>query len=158
LVLTPLAAGAAHFARPAPARAATPSIGHSWPRPPMGSPVTIRLHRGTDKLHLRDSRNYILKMPARRKTGPLYILGGGNVEIIGGLMSTRVKGPNINIRDDSGTHDGRIVDIEGVVINAKSGVPSDGIKIQAPHTIVQLENDRIVGLIGSLRGYHADVV
>jgi hypothetical protein len=124
----------------------------------MGSAVTIRLHRGTDRLHLRDSRNYILKMPARMKTGPLSILGGGNVEIIGGLMSTKVKGPNINIADDSGTRNGRIVDIEGVVINAKSGVPSDGIKIQAPHTIVQLENDRVVGLIGSLHGYHADVV
>jgi hypothetical protein len=158
LALTPLAAGATHFARPAPARAATAAVGHSWPQPPMKSAVTIRLHRGTDKLHLRDSRNYILKMPAQMKTGPLYILGGGNVEIIGGLMSTKVKGPNINIKDDSGTHDGRIVDIEGVVINAKSGVPSDGIKIQAPHTIVQLENDRITGLIGSLHGYHADVV
>ena len=158
LALTPVAAGAAHLARPAPARAATAAVGHYWPRPPMSSPVTVRLHRGTDRLHLRDSRNYILKMPATMKTGPLYILGGGNVEIIGGLMSTKVKGPNINIADDSGTRNGRIVDIEGVVINAKSRVPSDGIKIQAPHTIVQLENDRIVGLIGSLHGYHADVV
>ena len=94
-----------------------------------------------DFLHLRDSRNYILKMPRRKKVGPLYIRGGGNVRIIGGYMSTRVQGPNINISDDRGTRDGRIVHIEGLLINGSSGVPSDGIKIKAPHTIVQLERD-----------------
>jgi hypothetical protein len=144
---------------PAPARAATaPAVGTSFSRPTMNSPVRIRLHRGTDKLHLKDNHDYILKMPARKKTGPLYIKGGGDVEIIGGLMSTKVEGPNINIRDDAGTRNGRIVHIEGVLINGSSRVPADGIKIQAPHTIVQLENDRIVGLHGKLRGYHADVI
>ena len=159
-----LAAGAAagttsRLPAPPAAHAATASaVGASFPRPAMHSPVRIRLHVGTDKLHLRDTRDYILKMPARKKTGPLYINGGGNVEIIGGYMSTKVRGPNINIADDGGTRSGRVVHIEGVLIDGSSRVASDGIKIQAPHTIVQLENDRIVGLHGSLRGYHADVV
>ena len=160
LALTVLTAGAgARLTAPQPARAATAApVGTSFARPAMRSPVRIRLHVRADNLHLKDSRNYILKMPSRKKTGPLYIRGGGNVEIIGGFMSTKVKGPNINIKDDSGTRVGRIVHIEGVLINGSSRVPSDGIKIQAPHTIVQLENDRIVGLHGNLSGYHADVV
>ena len=134
------------------------TIGTFWPRPRVHTAITIRLHIKADYLHLRDSRNYILKMPRHKKTGPLYIRGGGNVRIIGGYMSTRVEGPNINISDDRGTQDGRIVHIEGLLINGSSGVPSDGIKIQAPHTIVQIERVRIVGLHGKLSGYHADVV
>ena len=142
----------------ATAGAATPAVGTSWARPVMSSPILIRLHVGSDSLHLNDNRDYILKMPAVKKLGPLYIRGGRNVRIIGGLMSTKIKGPNIVIEDDSGTHVGRIVHIEGLVINGTSRVPSDGIKIKAPKTVVQLENDRIIGLWGSLAGYHADVV
>jgi hypothetical protein len=144
---------------PSRARAATTvPVGTSFPRPTMNSPITIPLHVGSDSLHLDDSRDYILVMPPQKKTGPLYIRGGHDVELIGGYMSTTTKGPNINISDDSGTQSGRIVHIEGVLIDGSSGVPSDGIKIQAPNTIVQLENDRIVGLWGTLGGYHADVV
>ena len=141
-----------------PSRARAATVGTSWPRPPMNNPITIPLHVGSDSLHLDDLRDYILVMPSQKKTGPLYIRGGHNVEVIGGYMSTTTKGPNINISDDSGTQSGRIVHIEGVLIDGSSGVPSDGIKIQAPNTIVQLENDRIVGLWGTLSGYHADVV
>ena len=141
-----------------PSRARAATVGTSFPRPPMNNPITIPLHVGSDSLHLDDSRDYILVMPSQKKTGPLYIRGGHNVEVIGGYMSTTTKGPNINISDDSGTQSGRIVHIEGVLIDGSSGVPSDGIKIQAPNTIVQLENDRIVGLWGTLSGYHADVV
>src|SRR3954464_714371 len=141
---------------PSGARAAT--VGTSFPRPAMSNPITIPLHVGSDSLHLDDARDYILVMPAQKKTGPLYIRGGHNVEVMGGYMSTTTKGPNINISDDSGTKSGRIVQIEGVLIDGSSNVPSDGIKIQAPNTIVQLEKDRIVGLWGTLGGYHADVV
>jgi hypothetical protein len=140
------------------AGAATPAVGASWPRPPLSNPIVIQLHVGSDSLHLNDSRDYALRMPAVKKLGPLYITGGRNVRIVGGLMSTKIKGPNIVIMDDRGTHPGRIVHIEGVTINGTSMVPSDGIKIKAPKTIVQLENDRIIGLWGTLSGYHADVV
>jgi hypothetical protein len=131
-----------------PSRARAATVGTTFPRPPMNNPITIPLHVGSDSLHLDDSRDYILVMPSQKKTGPLYIRGGHNVEVIGGYMSTTTKGPNINISDDSGTKSGRIVHIEGVLIDGSSGVSSDGIKIQAPNTIVQLENDRIVGLWG----------
>jgi hypothetical protein len=142
----------------APSRAHAATVGTSFPRPNLSNPIVIQLHVGSDSLHLDDSRDYILKMPAQKKTGPLYIRGGGNVLIVGGYMSTTTKGPNINVSDDAGTHAGRIVHIERLLIDGSSGVPSDGIKIQAPNTIVQLEMDRFVGFYGSLSGYHADVV
>jgi hypothetical protein len=133
------------------AGAATAAVGTSWARPAVSNPIVIHLHVRSDSLHLNDNRDYILKMPAVKKLGPLFISGGRNVRIIGGVMSTKVKGPNIVIMDDSGTHVGRIVHIEGLVINGTSRVPSDGIMIKAPRTVVQLEKDRIVGLWGTHR-------
>ena len=141
-----------------PSRATAASVGTSFARPSLSNPITIQLHVGADSLHLDDSRDYILKMPGQKKTGPLAIRGGHNVLIVGGYMSTTSKGPNINVSDDSGTKSGRIVHIERMLIDGSSKVPSDGIKIQAPHTIVQLEMDRFVGFWGTLSGYHADVV
>jgi hypothetical protein len=141
-----------------PSRARAATVGTSFPRPALTNPIVIQLHVGSDSLHLDDSRDYVLKMPAQKKTGPLAIRGGRNVLIVGGYMSTTAKGPNINVSDDAGTHVGRIVHIERMLIDGSSGVPSDGIKIQAPNTIVQLEMDRFVGFYGSLSGYHADVV
>jgi hypothetical protein len=133
-------------------------IGTSFPRPSMASPITIALHVGSDNLVLNDSRDYILQMPAQKKTGPLVISGGRNIEIIGGYMSTNVKGPNIVIWDDANVMSGRIVHIEGLLIDGSSGVQSDGIVIKAPKAIVQIENCRVVGLIGKLSAYHADVI
>ena len=87
--------------------------------------MRIRLHVGTDKLHLRDTRDYILKMPARKKTGPLYINGGGNVEIVGGYMSTKVRGPNINISDDGWFGGSAVKAIIRITI-ARAGVNTRG--------------------------------
>ena len=53
--------------------------------------------------------------------------------------------------------DGRIIHIEGLDIDGSGGGEGDGIGIGAPSAIVQLENDRITGLIGHLSSSHADV-
>jgi len=138
------------------ARAAT--IGSSLSRPPMSNPIVINLHVGSDSLHLNDSRDYILRMPNQKKTGPLYIKGGRNILIVGGYMSTRTKGPNINIHDGANAVSGHIIHIERLLIDGSSKVPSDGIQIHAPKAIVQLKMDRFVGFWGTLNGYHADVI
>jgi hypothetical protein len=162
-LLAPWGAGATQSATASiPAGSATipprAGVGQSFPRPAMVNPITIDLHVGTDNLVLNDSRDYILKMPDQKKTGQLIIKGGRNVEVIGGYISTKQEGPNIVVWDDAGVQAGRIVQIEGVLIDGSSGVQSDGIDIKAPKTIVQIENCRIVGLIGKLSGYHADVI
>ena len=73
-------------------------------------------------------------------------------------MSTKTKGPNINIHDGDNAQSGRIIHIERLLIDGSSKVPSDGIRIHAPKAMVQLKLDRFVGFWGTLSGYHADVV
>jgi hypothetical protein len=129
------------------------------PRPDMTNPVTIQLRVGDDSLHLDDSRDYILQMPAQKKTGSLEISGGRNIELIGGYFSTSHSGTaNIVIADGSNAVAGRVVRIEGVLIDASSGAQSDGIRIRAPKAVVEVVNTRITGLLGSIDTTHADVI
>lgn len=127
-------------------------------RPELDNPITIDLRVGSDELRLDDTRDYILRMPQVKKTGALLIRGGGDVSIVGGYMSVASSGPNISISDGPGTPHGRVVHIEGVLIDGSSGAESDGIKINAPRTTVQLKNVRIVGLLGSMNSLHADLI
>src|SRR3954452_2090831 len=134
------------------------------PAPTMRNPTVIQLHVGGDILRLDDSKDYILQMPDQKKTGGLQIRGGRNVEVIGGYMSIATPGTggagvaNITIADGPNAVDGRVVRIEGVAIDASSGVESDGMRIAAPKAVVQVVNDRITGLLGSLGTTHADLI
>ncbi len=134
------------------------------PAPTMVNPTMIQLHVGDDNLRLDDSKDYILQMPNQKKTGGLEIHGGRNVEVIGGYMSIATPGTggagaaNITITDGPNAVDGRVVRIEGVAIDASSGVEADGIRIAAPKAVVQVVNDRITGLLGSLSTTHADLI
>jgi hypothetical protein len=134
------------------------------PAPTMVDPTVIQLHVGDDTLRLDDSKDYILQMPDQKKTGGLTIRGGRNVEVIGGYMSIATPGTggagaaNITISDGPDAVDGRVVRIEGVAIDASSGVEADGIRIAAPKAVVQVVNDRITGLLGSLGTVHADLI
>lgn len=134
------------------------SVGDAFPRPGLSDPLTIALHVGADRLRLNDARDYILTLPASKKTGVLEIRGGRNIWVIGGYLSVADPGPNIVIADGSSAMDGRVVHLEGLLIDGSSGAESDGIRIQAPKAIVQLVNDRIVDLRGKKSGLHADVI
>jgi hypothetical protein len=133
-------------------------VGDSLRRPRLVNPISIRLSRGNQQLSLNDHRDYILRMPRAKKVGFLIIWGGRNIRMVGGYMSVKTPGPNLAIKDKPGTRVGRVVHIEGLLIDSSSGVPSDGITISAPKTIVQLKRVRIVGLQGSGAGLHADVI
>ena len=134
------------------------------PAPTMVDPTVIQLHVGDDNLRLDDTKDYILQMPDQKKTGGLEIRGGRNVEVIGGYMSIATPGTggagaaNITIADGPNAVDGHVVRIEGVEIDASSGVEADGIRIAAPKAVVQVVNDRITGLLGSLSTTHADLI
>jgi hypothetical protein len=135
------------------------SIGTAFARPALTNPIKISLHVGPDRLRLRDRRDYILVLPrARKKTGVLEIRGGRNIRVIGGYLSVSRAGPNIVIADGPEARDGRVVHLEGLLIDGSSGAQSDGIRINAPRAIVQVVNCRIVGLKGRKAGLHADVI
>jgi hypothetical protein len=134
-----------------------------WAPPVLHEPVTINLPAsGTVRLNLDNSRDYIIRYPDVRRVGGLTLRGGRNIVIIGGastLPSHTGKGlRNIQIKDKPGVMDGRIIHIEGLDIDGSGGGEGDGIGIGAPSAIVQLENDRITGLIGHLSSTHADVI
>jgi len=134
------------------------AVGTIFSRPILRDALRIRLHVGEDHLRLKDARDYILIFPPVKKTGVLEIRGGRNIRVIGGRMSVAKPGPNIIVWDGDNARKGRIVHLEGLLIDGSSGAQSDGIKIKAPRAIVQIVNCRIVGLKGSSRGLHADVI
>ena len=134
-----------------------------WAPPVLRDPVTINLPAtGTVRLNLDNARDYIIRYPDVRRVGGLTLRGGRNIVIIGGastLPPNCGKGHrNIQIKDKPGVMDRRIIHIEGLDIDGSGGGEGDGIGIGAPSAIVQLENDRITGLIGHLSSSHADVI
>jgi hypothetical protein len=134
------------------------SVGTAFPRPLLTNPITLALHVGPDRLRLNDVRDYVLVLPAVKKTGVLEIRGGRNIWVIGGYLSMAEAGPNIIVADGPEARDGRIVHLEGLLINSSSGARSDGIRINASRAIVQIVNTRIVDLKGTASSLHADVI
>ena len=135
----------------------------AWAPPVLHDAVTINLPvTGTVRLSLDNHRDYIIKYPDVRRVGGLTLRGGRNIVIIGGastLPPHAGKGlRNIQIKDKPGAMSGRIIHIEGLDIDGSGGGEGDGIGIGAPSAIVQLENDRITGLIGHFSSSHADVI
>jgi hypothetical protein len=135
----------------------------TWPPPRLDSPKTITLTDGDDALDLESSQDYVLKMPARKKAGHLRIAGGRNVVLIGGwstMPAGRERGEvNFLVLDKPDTIIGRIVHIEGVKIDGSGGGSSDAFRINAPRTIVQLQNIRATGIIFDTKiRQHSDLV
>jgi hypothetical protein len=141
-----------------PTRAVAASVGTTFARPALATPITLALHVGADRLRLRDGRDYVLVLPRVKKTGVLEIRGGRNIWVIGGYLSVAKAGPNIVIADGPNARAGRVVHLEGLMIDGSSGAQSDGIRINAPRAIVQVVRCRIVGLRGRAAGLHADVI
>jgi len=134
-----------------------------WAPPVLTEPTTIDLSTGVSKLALDRDRDYILRMPAEKKVGATWLIGGRNIVIVGGHTTIPRGTPpgrandgyrrNIYINDATGT-----VHIEGLLIDGSGGGAADGIDVSAPEATVQIQNVRIVGLRGQHAGFHADVV
>jgi hypothetical protein len=139
-----------------------------WAPPALTNPTTINVPatssdtNGKTSLALDTTRDYIVKLPSTTKYGMVHIEGGRNIHVIGGHISPN---PNHNtsnsdwtnraiyIRDNAGT-----VHIEGVLIDDSSGGQSDGIVVNSPNSIVQIENVRVSRLSGNVNQVHADIV
>jgi hypothetical protein len=137
-----------------------------WAPPALSQPQTITVASGEDPDHLAlsTSKDYILKLPADGLHGTLEIDGGHNVVLIGGSITV----PSTANQTDNGadntdtaiyiTHSTGTVHIEGVAITGDPDTQFDGIDINAPQAIVQLENIRVTNVWGSDTTEHADVV
>jgi hypothetical protein len=131
---------------------APPSGWKSYPEKKVTSATTLTTVDGGGS----DVR---IKLPAK-PVGPITIRNCRNAVLIGGsikvLPSSRVGGADqraIYVKNCTGT-----VHIEGVLINGNvAGSEADGIAVNAPKAVVQMQNLRVVGLRGSHSGNHADV-
>jgi hypothetical protein len=125
------------------------------------NPIAIALGTGYTHTYLSTSRDYLIELPHTRKHGGTWIEGGHNVKILGGSITippgatdTTAQRTGIYVKGATGT-----VHIEGVLMDDSDGARGwDGIDIDAPQAVVQLENLRIVGVNGGLNSWHADVV
>ncbi|HBC89712.1 MAG TPA: hypothetical protein DCZ94_22460 [Lentisphaeria bacterium] len=132
-----------------------------WAPPKIENPITIELGEGFTQNRLDVDKDYILKLPAKRKTGATVVVGGRNIVIMGGYITIPVMSDQ---KDDAyrralyfaktvGT-----VHVEGVLIDNSGNSDFDGICINAPEAIVQIQNCRIIGLTGFYTGFHSDIV
>jgi hypothetical protein len=130
-----------------------------WAPPVLTNPTTIQLGQGVTNTTLDTSKDYIVKLPPYQKLGGTEIQGGRNVVIEGGSisippnMSSDAARNGIYVKNNVGT-----VHIEGVLIDGSAGGVSDGIDISAPQSTVQIENVRVMGLMGGYTGFHSDVI
>ncbi len=133
-----------------------------WKPPKLSNPQTITLGTGRTVTTLDDKKDYIVKLPKSKKTGSTSIIGGRNVVIMGGHITIPPTHPTNNtdmdrraiyIKDNKGT-----VHIEGVLIDGSGGGEMDGVAINAPQSIVQIQNLRVTGVKGTDGTMHADVV
>ena len=138
--------------------------GLSWAPPVLENPTVIDFAPTGYSPKLDDDKDYILRLPPdqpRRET--VRIRGGRNVVLIGGQIE--IPGPDasdhraIYIEDGA---PGRIVHIEGVLVTCSGDNEGDAIAINAPGTIVQVENFRVENLQGAVdtdAGHnHSDII
>jgi hypothetical protein len=130
-----------------------------WPPPPLENPIRIAVDDARASLTLEPGRDYVLDLPDRRRPRGLHVVGGRNVVIIGGHVTVASGAlPDYQRKALSFASQTGTIHVEGVLIDASGGGEGDGISVNAPEAVVQLQNLRVVGLRGSELGTHADVV
>lgn len=115
----------------------------TWAPPPLDDPETVRV--GDDEVvSLDDGKDYRVVFPSTPVRHGVVISGGRNVVVIGGEISIPWQGDGARIyqrrglliRGQTGT-----IHIEGLLITGED--LTEGINIDAPDAIVQLQNVRI---------------
>jgi hypothetical protein len=130
-----------------------------WAPPRLVDPITVKLGGGETVTEMDPARDYVVVLPHRRKVGATVLKGGHNVVVKGGWITIPPGAPSgadrsaVYVKGATGT-----VHLEGLLIDGSGGGVGDGIVIAAPGAVVQIENVRVVGLRGSYREMHADVV
>ena len=128
-----------------------------WAPPLLSDPTTLHLGDGFNEVELDGGSDYVIELPRGRTRGGLVLKGGRNVVVKGGRIvipadaDEDAERTGIYVKDATGT-----VHLEGIRIDAEG--PGDGVVVNAPKAVVQIENLRVDGIRGSFAGFHADVV
>jgi hypothetical protein len=114
-----------------------------WPPPVLANPITIHMNPNPVNrvLRLDYQQDYIVEMPNEPVIQGLVLQGGRNVVLVGGEISIPWQGNEASISKRTGLKivgTTGIVHIEGLVISGDD--LSEGIQIDAPQAIVQIQN------------------
>jgi hypothetical protein len=128
----------------------------TWAPPALTNPVTYRVSGTPTAITAAPRQDSVVRFvgPVNRR---LILQGGRNWVIVGGEINIdrpweRSDDRNaILVKDATG-----VVHIEGVFMHGS--YINDGIKACARDAVFQIENNRIVDLLGTQAGYHADVI
>jgi len=121
----------------------------TWSPPSLNNPRTIKVKAGGSAaiIKLDTHTDYVIEMPNEAVTRAVTLKGGRNVVLKGGEISIPWQGDNptiasrtgLKIKGATGT-----VHIEGLLIHGKD--LSEGIQIDAPQAIIQIQNVAIMGV------------
>jgi hypothetical protein len=120
-----------------------------WAPPRLTTPTTIKVGPEGGQFNLEHGKDYVVQIGDVNAVGGVRLVGGRNVVVIGGHITIPWAGGSASIgdrlalylKDQTGT-----VHVEGVLIDNSGGDLSEGIQINAPDAVVQIENCRIEGI------------
>lgn len=138
-----------------------PRAALTWKPPPLVNPEIIEVGTtfASQPPQLDVTRDYIIKLPSTVRIGQLIVFGGRNVVIIGGhIRLPAVAGKDTSARAILVTRNEGIVHIEGVLIDTMESGQGDGIAIQSRNSVVQVQNCRIMNIIGAKNDTHGDII
>jgi hypothetical protein len=139
------AAGAGADAEPAGEAARDELL--RWQPPRLEAPRLVRVGTEPDAVTLEPGVDYVIELPDRPLTRGLNVSGGRNVVIIGGEIAIPWQGPAPSIASRRAlhiTHATGVVHVEGLLLHGDD--ISEGIQINAPEAIVQIQNVGVYGI------------
>jgi hypothetical protein len=119
----------------------------TWSPPRLFEPTTVKVGPDGGQVNLRTDRDYVVAVGDAN--GPVRLVGGHNVVLIGGHITIPWAGTDASISSRLGLYlkgQTGTVHVEGLLIDNAGGDLSEGIQINAPSAVVQIENVRIEGI------------
>jgi hypothetical protein len=118
-----------------------------WEPPDLDDPILLRLTPEPNALHLDPERDYIIELPNEPLRRGINLSGGRNVVILGGEIDIPWQGaaPSIAARralhltSATGT-----IHVEGLLLHGDD--ISEGIQVNAPAAIVQIQNVAVLDI------------
>ncbi|MFH1498740.1 MAG: hypothetical protein ABII82_13045 [Verrucomicrobiota bacterium] len=132
-----------------------PSGKLTWVPPFLDNPVSINLGATNAVPALSAGTDYLITLPAVKRTARVQIQGGRNVVIVGGHVELSSSNNAFYVLEGD---PGRVVHIEGCLVTHTATGEGDAVSIAAPSTIVQVQNFRAEHLQGAGDSNHADVI
>lgn len=138
-----------------------------WAPPELVDPVTINLGTGPTTTTLDTNTDYIINLPATTKFGRTVFSGGRNVVLIGGEIAipSNPGSADSDKRAIQVANNQGVFHIEGVWIRNIKDInpeadyePYDGIVINSPNSVVQIQNVRVDNVHGLQAGFHGDII